>query len=303
MTFGRALDAAFIEKLQAEARRDGWWADVLADPTLIIALRGTYLNVYWRGQSIFCVKSTSSGLNVTTHEKYLIDPALKSQVTLNDRDFDISALAEKGLIRRYEGPATIAKMKKAAELFSPLEKTGCHEIAVGSADFIDCEIAFPGWVSLGDGGKDTRDPRIDIAVLEPFADQARLVFWEVKHFSNGDLRAKAGPAPVVRQMATYKKYLSENREVIEHSYTRMAKNFAAIHAMGWRRDLSPLLADVATGTIALTLGAEPKVGLVVFGFDSAQRDDDGWRGHLARLKSEIADVRAAGEAKRLRLSA
>lgn len=44
--FDRALSAAFIAKLAAEARRDGWWADVLADPKLIVALRGNYLNVY-----------------------------------------------------------------------------------------------------------------------------------------------------------------------------------------------------------------------------------------------------------------
>jgi hypothetical protein len=190
LRFDRALNAAFIEKLEAEARRDSWWADVLADPKLIVALRGTYLNVYWRGQSVFRVESTSSGLNVTTHEKYLVDPKLASQVTLTDRDFDISTLAEKGFVRHYEGPATMAKMKAAAGLFSGLEKTGCHEIAVRNAGVIDCEIAFPGRVSLDDGGDDRHAPRIDIAALETSAEEARLVFWEAKHYSNGELRAE-----------------------------------------------------------------------------------------------------------------
>jgi hypothetical protein len=46
--FDRAIDPAFIAKLAVEAKKEGWWADVLADPKLLIALRGNYLNVYWR---------------------------------------------------------------------------------------------------------------------------------------------------------------------------------------------------------------------------------------------------------------
>lgn len=300
--FDRALSAAFIAKLAAEAQRGGWWADVLADPKLIVALRRNYLNVYWRGQSLFRVESTSSGFNVTTHEKYLVDPILASQVTLTDRDFDISSLVEKGFIRRYEGPATITKMKAAATLFSGLEKTGCHEIAAGNADVIDCEIAFPGKLSLDDGGDDRQAPRIDIAALESYGDEARLVFWEAKHYSNGELRAQDGLAPVLRQVRIYKKYLSENREMIARSYTRIAENLLSISNMGWKRQLSPLVADVATGRRVLTLGAEPAVGLVIFGFDSAQRDHAGWKVHRQRLEKEIIHIRAAGDAKNIRLS-
>lgn len=299
--FARELSAAFIAKLAAEARRNGWWADVLADPKLVVALRGTYLNVYWRGQSIFRVESTSSGFNVTTHEKYLVDPKLASQVTLTDRDFDISSLAEKAFIRRYEGPVTIAKMKAAAGLYSGLEKMGCHEIAVRNAGVIDCEIAFPGTISLDDGGDDRHAPRIDIAALESYGDQARLVFWEAKHYSNGELRAEDGLAPVLRQVRIYKKYLSENQVAIERSYTRTAENLLSISNMGWKRKLSPLIADVATAKRKVTLGAEPAVGLVIFGFDSAQRDHAAWRTHRERLEKEIAHVRFAGDAKNIHL--
>jgi hypothetical protein len=164
--FDRALNAAFVAKLAAEARHDGWWADVLADPKLVIAPRGSYLNVYWRGQSLFCLKGTPSGLRATTHAKYLIDPNLASQVALTERNFDISTIVEKGFIRHYEGPATLAKMNSAAGLFSGLEKSGCHDIAVRNPGVIDCEIAFPGKVFLDDGGDDKQAPRIDLAALE-----------------------------------------------------------------------------------------------------------------------------------------
>lgn len=232
----------------------------------------------------------------------MVDPELASQVTLADRNFDISSLAEKGFIRRYEGSATIAKMKAVAGLFSGLEKTGCHEIAVRNAGVVDCEIAFPGKVSLDDGGDDKQAPRIDIAALESYGDDARLVFWEAKHFSNGELRAEDGMAPVLRQVKIYKKYLSENRDSIERSYTRLAKNLVSLGSMGWKRQLSPLISDVATGKRSLTLGTEPVVGLVVFGFDSAQRDHTGWKKHRARLEKEVLPVRAAGDAKNVRLS-
>jgi hypothetical protein len=144
----RALVDGFIPQLAAEAAKGGWWADALADPKLFIALRGSYLNVYWRGQSLFYVEARQSGLKVTTHQKYLVDPALASQVPLINGAFDVASL-ENGLIRRYAGPATLVKMKSAAGLFSGLEKTGCHEIAVHNPSVIDCEIAFPGPVSPG----------------------------------------------------------------------------------------------------------------------------------------------------------
>jgi hypothetical protein len=80
--FDRALDRSFVEQLAVEAAKPGWWADVLADPRLFVALRGRYLNVYWRGQSLFYVEAGQSGLRVTTHEKFLVDPALASQVVL-----------------------------------------------------------------------------------------------------------------------------------------------------------------------------------------------------------------------------
>lgn len=298
--FERALDATFIANLAAEVGKEGWWFDVLADPKLLIALRGSYLNVYWHGQSLFCAKSIPSGVKATTHEKYLVDPKLASQVSLKGRDFDITTLVEKGFISRYEGPRTLAKIKSAAGLFSGLEKTACHEIAVRNSGVVDCEIAFPGKVSLDDGGGDKHAPRIDLAAFETYGDEARLVFWEAKHYSNGELRAQNGPPPVLRQVKIYKKYLSENRGAIERSYTKVAENLVSIGNMGWKRQLSPLINDVGTGKRRLTLSAEPKVGLIIFGFDSAQRDHAGWKGHLEGLEKEI-DIRARGDAKDIRL--
>jgi len=301
--FARALSPGFIKKLEVEAGRGGWWTDVLADPKLVIALRGRWLNVYWRGQSLFRVVATSSGLKATTHLKFLVDPSLASPVNLHERDFHIAALTKTGFIRRYEGPATLAKMKSAAGVYSGLEKTGCHDIAVRNSGVIDCEIAFPGKVSLDDGGDDKQAPRIDLAALEKYGDEARLVFWEAKHYANGELRAESPPARVVRQVNIYKKYLSvpENRETIERSYTKVAENLVEIKRMGWKRELSSLITDVGTDKRKLTLGAEPAVGLIIFGFDAAQLNSPVWLGHFEPLKEKISDIRAVGHAQNIHL--
>lgn len=166
---------------------------------------------------------------------------------------------------------------------------------------LDCEIAFPGRVSLEDGGDDKHAPRVDIAALEVYDDRARLVFWEAKHFTNGELRSDKGLAPVLRQLRVYKKYLSVSREPIERNYTKVAENLMSISNMGWKRPLSPLIAEVATGRRVLTLGAEPTVGLVIFGFDTAQRDHADWKAHRERLEREVSHLRAAGDAKNIRL--
>jgi hypothetical protein len=143
---------------------------------------------------------------------------------------------------------------------------------------------------------------VDIAALESYGNETRLVFWEAKHYSNGELRAEDGRAPpVLRQLGFYERYLSENRKAIEGSYTRMAKNLVSIGNMGWKRQLSPLIADVATGKV-LTLGTEPAVGLVIFGFGRADQVRAGWKTQLELLKSKITHVRAAGDANNICLS-
>jgi len=75
--------------------------------------------------------------------------------------------------------------------------------------------------------------------------------------------------------------------------------------MGPRRLLSPLIAEVGIGKRCLTLGAEPQVGLIIFGFDKGQRDQRGWKEHLQRLKNDSAfsSVRPVGDAKNLRFRA
>ncbi len=298
--FKHDIDASFVKELEKEAKKDGWWVDVLADPSLFVALRGHYLNVYWRGQSLFYVEPCGSGLNVTTHEKFLIDPGLASQVRMKDGVFDIEELINHGFIRQYDGKATLEKMKRAANYFAGDEKRGCHEIAVRNSCVIDCEIAFPGFALLEDESE-KKHGRIDLAALEEVKGEIQLVFWEAKDYSNKELRSSMRKMeiqpPVLAQMKRYQNYLSAHREMVLNSYKNVAANLLFLQEMGAVRPLSPLITEVAMGKRPLELGKEPKVGLIIFGFDKGQRDSEGWKDHLKRLEDSPFPVKASGKAK------
>jgi hypothetical protein len=299
--FNHAISDSFIEKLKAEAGKDSWWNHVLSDPGLFIALRGAYLNVYWHGQSLFKVEPSESGLKVSTHEKFLIDPALASQVQLTDGTFETANLIDKAFIRRYADKATLKKMKQAARYFSGAEKQGCHEIAIRNPCVIDCEIAFPG-VAQTDG---KRHGRADLASIEKVGKEIQLVFWEAKDYSNHELRSDErleNKKPLVLcQLQRYRDFLAHNREAVVNSYKNVAKNLLSLQSMGSVRRLSPLITEVATGNTCLTLGENPNIRLVIFGFDQAQRDHESWQYHLQRLEAGDFPIKPVGNAKQIKL--
>lgn len=299
--FDHALPSTFVAALREQAECEGWWRDVLQDPGLMVATRGRMLNVYWQGQALFTVTCPHGALRVTTHEKFLLDPALVGQVPLRtDGAFDTAALLQGALISRYEGPATLAKLKAAAALFAGDEKRGCHEIAVRNPGVIDVEVAFPGQHTLG--VHTYTAPRVDLAAVEAEGPDARLVFWEAKTYANGELRALGDePAPVCRQVEAYRTILAAQREIIETSYTRVAANLVAFKEMGWTRPLSPLIEAIGAGKVRLQLGSAPRVGLVVFGFDAGQRDEPRWQAHRLKLEQHIPAVRFVGDATKIRL--
>lgn len=300
-TFDHALPPAFVTALAKEAERESWWRDVLQDASLVVATRGRSLNVYWQGQALFTVSCPHGTLRVTTHEKFLLDPALAGQVPLGaDGAFDTAVLLQRALVSRYEGPATLAKLKAAAALFAGDEKRGCHEIAVRNAAVIDVEVAFPGRHTVGEHTHTA--PRVDLAAVKADGSGVQLVFWEAKTYANGELRALGEEAaPVCRQVEAYRTILTAQRESVEASYTRVAQNLVAFKAMGWARALPPLIEAVGTGAAKLRLGDVPRVGLVVFGFDAGQRDEARWQAHRLKLEQHIPTVRFVGDAAKVKL--
>jgi len=221
-SFSRGLSERFLDLLRAEAAQGGWWRDVLADQSLIIAIRRECLDVYWQGQSLFNVTLKGSGLIVTTHMKYLLDPGLGDRVRLVGGDFRIDELVRRAFLREYHSPSSLAKLKKSASYYGGDEKRGVHDIVLNNRNVIDVEIAFPGLYRLEDEseGDETRDPRIDVAALQADGDDIQLMFWEAKTYQNPALRTSDIRKSVVRQVRIYEDCLKRNRQAILRAIDR-----------------------------------------------------------------------------------
>jgi hypothetical protein len=288
---------SFINELQRLSKIDGWWRDVLLDTSLIIAIRDEYLNVYWLGQSIFRVAMQNGSIVATTHPKYLLDPALDKLVRFDGNNFDLGPIEKSSLLRTYEPGKTLNKLKTAAGLFAGDEKRGVHDIVISNNSVVDVEIAM----QAGDVQDVGSLPRADIAAFEKDKEEIHLVLWEAKTFYNNELRT-AGKKNVVDQIKKYKKVVAAHRQSIIKSYECIAKNLITISNMsGGRRKFNDAIRKVADGA-ELMIREPADVGLIVFGFDEAQRKGV-WTPRSARLIAEIGKsrVKARGNAKGLKI--
>jgi len=294
--FKRGLDDEFIEALQKEAEKGGWWRDVLADPSLVLAIRDAYLNVYWLGQSIFKIRFAQNSLAVSTHAKYLLNPSLSKQVKFDGDKFYLGDLEASALVRDYVSSGeTLGKLKKAAAVYANGEKIGVHSIVTSNPSVVDVEIALSaaGYEGVG------KLPRMDIAAFERAEHAARLVFWEAKLFENNELRANNGDAAVVGQIAKYRSMIAAHKKSLLSSYTRVAANLSSLADMSLgARSVPDFVREVGRGSRTLTLSDPADIGLIIFGFDQAQRDHAPWQKHLGGLRAVVGDrIRTSGSPK------
>ena len=300
----RSLGDTFLAALEAlaHAPHGGWWADLLADPDLLLAVRNRSLNVYYRGASLFRITPSSEGIAAETHRKYLVRQrqAMISLGAIGSFGLDPSA----AVWTRYEGPATLAEMKRAATPLAGLEKTGVHALVQASPNVVDVEVSLTGatldMVAEPDGAQaevdaalhspdeenvqaPSRQDRLDVASLEErgVAEEAWLVFHEAKLATNPALRSRSIPA-IVGQVERYRATLKHEAEHLATSYPALCRDLVRLDTL--RRTVrlargldaaalpqrDPLVAEVASGARRLRVGAEPR--LVLFGFDADQRD-------------------------------
>jgi hypothetical protein len=284
--FKRGLDKPFLLKLEVLAKETVWFADVLADPDLILGIRDNYVNVYWRGQSLFKIdwNGADRPLKVSTHPKYLIDPELPEALQLVGEAFDVGG--HQALTTKYVGPATLKNMKSAAKLYCGDEKKGVHALIRANPDVIDTEVTFNN--KKREDEKERLLPRIDIACFEEEDGEILLRFWEAKLYENGEIRAEGDTEPpVLAQVRGYRKLVEKHRDEIIESYQKVARNLVEI--AGWpgcKRKLGDLIKQVAGGGRSFTIGNPRSVGLVVYKFDDAQKKSSRWTKDMAKLERE-----------------
>jgi hypothetical protein len=303
------------------ASERSWFNDVLADPELIIGVRDNYINIYMYGQSLFKISwkgerpnGRPGGIDVTTHPKFLIDPNLSKAVTLDGSSFRVSEI--KPLLASYENKDTLARMKRAAKVYSGVEKKGVHQIFHANEGVVDLEIALSkstdqeeGEDSLGTDGISTNRTkavakRIDIACFEKAGDEIHLCFWEAKDYGNAELWASGDTSPpVVGQTSEYKRLIAEYSEQIRRSYIIVARNlvvFAEMAKMAGRKvQLSDLITQVSNGKEFIVDPA--KVGVVLFGYSKGDKDTERHKKMIKKLEDKGLTVISRGSSADIKL--
>ena len=275
-TFNRGLDDVFVDSLNREYDKKGWWAGFVDDPQLFVALRDNRVSVYYHGCSLAEIGWEGGKVVVRTHYKYLLCPSIDApSAVFVDGAYrlprDASALF-------VTSPAEVESLKRAARPYAGGEKTGVQRIIDSNRNILDVEVAF------GIGGTEASDPsapRIDFAALQAADDGGQVVFYEAKRFANPELRAKKPSIPkAVRQIDRYSAILRDNRAKIVERYGRVCDNLLSLHGMSARHPKRHAMLERIAGK---PLSIDPEPRLVVFGFDADQRDGHAWKPHRKRL--------------------
>ena len=288
--FSRGLDDYFVQELNNLYKDvDSYWRRFVDDPDLFLAIRDNYINFYYLGNSLLRLewKSASKCIVGQIHYKYLLKPNLEGReyAEIKNGETRLPKPPDELFSKTIED---LDALKRASGVYSGDEKTGVHQIAMKNPLVLDLEIAF------GGGGS---APRIDLAAIQVTNDAATLVFYEAKHFSNSELRAQDEPK-VLQQLATYSKLLEVNREAIEKSYKTVCNNLCNLAGVNDQRpERNRMLQGLGDG-FQLCIDPEPR--LLVFGFDSDQKNGKVWRKHRDKLRDH-RKLKCWGNAENVRL--
>ncbi len=255
--FARGLSKEFIEALNRQYEDgDGWWRTLADDKNLYVGIRENYINVYFNGGSILELKyNKSKGFSGSTHFKYLLN-LTREQEREDYVRFENGKFRPVLIKDSYRDIATdITKIKEAARRHQGDEKKGVHQISIKNKNVIDVEIQIPG-----------AKGRIDFAALQRIKGEIKIVFFEAKLYSNGELRRPASHPRVLTQIEKYNENLSKRCSEIEESYAHVAKNIVEMN--GWNRRRDDIFSEAASGNLSV----DPEVRLAIFGFDDPQRN-------------------------------
>ena len=281
-TFNRGLDDAFVEALNQEYDKGGWWRRFVCDQDVFLAIRENYVNVYYRGCSLLKIEFKDRAIVGQIHYKYLLCPSTPNKyVKVEDGRASLDDMESWFLTDVND----IDSLKKAVEPYAGDEKTGIQDILKANFNILDVEIAF---------GKDESEsgaPRLDFAALQDSGDGVmKVVFFEAKRFGDDKaLRKQDAEKPeVVKQIETYQCKLRANRDAIIESYCRVCNNLRSLHGVAEAKrhpERHAMLESVASGAAELTIDEEPV--LIVFGFDGDQKVGKHWQPHREKLKKML----------------
>ena len=275
-----------------------WWKDLLSlwapsgsargERRLRLGLRDGYINFYLKGQSVARVQLDRAGRPVAeVHAKYAFEGATEqayarlvgTETTLRNSERRAT----------YSGLSTWREWMARAADWEGSEKRQVERIVDDNPGVIDLEAGLP-----AHEGQATA-VRMDFVALEPEGNDARIVFWEAKSIADDRLRSRSGEPQVLKQIETYRLFLStnEHRAAVIKAYEQTCRALVDLSVMAdparERLSLQPLVMRVARGKAKLRVDEQPR--LVIFG-SSAEFSSPTWRGHEARLgKVPILTIR------------
>ena len=256
--FERHAGENLIEGLMKEPL----WKKLKADcikGDVYLAIRKDYISFYYKGGSLFKFKDSFS-----THIKYA------NVIDTNEDDSSKDYIRENELesIKKIKNfTAGYDRIKDMCELYSGLEAKGISNLYQensylhGKSIFVlDIEIAF----KKGDKKQD----RIDVLLYNN--DSQELRFVEAKLFSNDELWSTDTP-PVIKQIEKYEEQIKNHEGELIKQYGRYIDELYLIFGI----KLNP------------PRKLDPKISLLVFGFDDAQKRSDRFK---KLLKENMKDT-------------
>ena len=299
--FNRGISNDFVNALNTEYDKGGWWRNLVDDPETFVAIREKEVHFYFLGQRLLQLKCNRNGLSGYVHHKFLSEVDLPPNSNGYVKVLDVRNIGGSPDIMeldriRFKNPiADIQELKDAAKPFAKQEKRGIHEIihsCQNKATILDVEVRFRGY--------GTKQP--DLVALCAADEGVEVRFYEAKHFSNrSNLRKKEGLPKVTEQVECYSTLLRNQSCKLVESYSKVISNLASLSGIAKRLQNRPkLLERIANGSVELRIN--PKVWLIVFGFDADQRADQYWQKHEKNICEALpCRVIMEGNPKDLRL--
>ena len=273
----RGISDNFVEALNDEYKKNGWWKRIVDDGQLFIGIRKNRLNVYFNGGSVLELWRAKGEFVGETHFKYLINQARKSttspHIKFTNGVFDRVDLMDtfREIGNDIEGIKRMISLRE----HQIEEKKGVHKLIIQNRNVIDTEIQFPG---------DKTRKRIDFSALQQRDGKVNVVFFEAKIYSNSEIHLPLDCPSILDQVDAYRSLIESRRAEIQESYRKVARNICTMK--GWKRRRGSIFSEAAGNGLYV----DPDVRVVIFGFNEQEkiagnRSD----GVFSRLRRELGD--------------
>lgn len=255
MQFTRTLGPKFIDSLNdLYADEKSWWRKIADDKDIFVLIRNNELRVQANGGLLLQINQGLQGNIVCKiHEDFL---SLRSE----KNPYVVLEQTTSGPIQRVEGlngfVKHYARIKRRINIFTGKERQAVQYLANKVPQVVDIEIGFEGELKQNASKKSV--PRIDMAAI---TDNGTLVFFEVKLFSNSEIRSKKTPK-VVRQLEKYQKILSQKENEIIAAYQEQLAIYSQMNGKFFSNRARKIS----------NLSIQPYARLIITDFDASQRD-------------------------------